>query len=96
MGKTIILYKEKSKNDLLGHYNDAAIVSDIGSIEGRGYLLIGEPISPNLRAMFELRVPIITIVTNKGGSGKTLAVGCANKWLILENSAFYVARHVTV
>ncbi|KAG5596314.1 hypothetical protein H5410_037546 [Solanum commersonii] len=42
--------------------------------------------------MFELRVPIITIVTNKGGSGKTLAVGCANKWLMLENSAFYVAR----
>ncbi|KAG5605262.1 hypothetical protein H5410_026754 [Solanum commersonii] len=51
----------------------------------------GEPIAPNLRAMFGLRVPIITIVTNKGGSGKTLAIGCANKWLMLENSAFYVA-----
>ncbi|XP_015165659.1 acetyl-coenzyme A carboxylase carboxyl transferase subunit alpha, chloroplastic-like [Solanum tuberosum] len=52
----------------------------------------GEPIAPNLRAMFELRVPIIKIVTNEGGSGKTLAIRCANKWLILENSAFYVAR----
>uniref|UniRef100_M1AQK1 acetyl-CoA carboxytransferase n=1 Tax=Solanum tuberosum TaxID=4113 RepID=M1AQK1_SOLTU len=52
---------------------------------------MGEPIAPNLRAMFGLRVPIITIVTNKGGSGKTLAIGCANKWLMLENSAFYVA-----
>ncbi|KAH0642154.1 hypothetical protein KY290_033755 [Solanum tuberosum] len=51
----------------------------------------GEPIAPNLRAMFELRVPIITIVTNEGGSGKTLVIGCANKWLILENPAFYVA-----
>ncbi|KAH0669307.1 hypothetical protein KY289_023800 [Solanum tuberosum] len=51
----------------------------------------GEPIAPNLRSMFGLRVPIITIVTNKGGSGKTLAIGCANKWLMLENSAFYVA-----
>ncbi|KAH0750851.1 hypothetical protein KY290_030083 [Solanum tuberosum] len=53
---------------------------------------MGEPIAPNLRAMFELRVPIIKIVTNEGGSGKTLAIRCANKWLILENSAFYVAR----
>ncbi|KAL3365845.1 hypothetical protein AABB24_010793 [Solanum stoloniferum] len=42
--------------------------------------------------MFELRVPIIKIVTNEGGSGKTLAIRCANKWLMLENSAFYVAR----
>ncbi|KAH0683055.1 hypothetical protein KY289_020807 [Solanum tuberosum] len=51
----------------------------------------GEPIAPNLKAMFGLRVPIITIVTNKGGSCKTLVIGCANKWLVLENSAFYVA-----
>ncbi|KAL3363537.1 hypothetical protein AABB24_012689 [Solanum stoloniferum] len=48
----------------------------------------GEPIAPNLRAMFELRVPIITIVTNEGGSGKTLAIGCANKWLMLETQHF--------
>ncbi|XP_049366964.1 acetyl-coenzyme A carboxylase carboxyl transferase subunit alpha, chloroplastic-like [Solanum verrucosum] len=99
-------------------YDDPAMVSDIGSIEGRSYLFIGhqlcndnpfmsygvfadlrskelgqgEPIAPNLRAMFGLRVAIITILTNKGGSGKTLAIGCANKWLMLENSAFYVAR----
>ncbi|WMV33129.1 hypothetical protein MTR67_026514 [Solanum verrucosum] len=52
----------------------------------------GEPIAPNLRAMFGLRVPIVTIVTNEGSSGKTLAIGSANKWIMLENSAFYVAR----
>ncbi|KAH0675666.1 hypothetical protein KY285_023467 [Solanum tuberosum] len=78
-------------------YDDPATVSDIGSIEGvfadlrSEELGQGEPIAPNLRSMFGLRVPIITIVTNKGGSGKTLAIGCANKWLMLENSAFYVA-----
>lgn len=44
--------------------------------------------------MFALRVPIITIVTNKGGLGNTLAIGYANKWLMLENLAFYVAREV--
>ncbi|WMV29241.1 hypothetical protein MTR67_022626 [Solanum verrucosum] len=103
-------------------YDDPAMVSDIGSIEGRSYLFIGhqlcndnpfmsygvfadlrskelgqgEPIAPNLRAMFGLRVAIITILTNKGGSGKTLAIGCANKWLMLENSAFYVARRLVM
>ena len=42
--------------------------------------------------MFGLKVPIITVVTGEGGSGGALAIGCANKLLMLENSAFYVAR----
>ncbi|KAL2233915.1 acetyl-coenzyme A carboxylase carboxyl transferase subunit alpha, chloroplastic [Sesamum indicum] len=51
----------------------------------------GEAIAHNLRAMFGLRVPVITIVTGEGGSGGALAIACANKLLMLENSAFYVA-----
>ncbi|XP_055817306.1 acetyl-coenzyme A carboxylase carboxyl transferase subunit alpha, chloroplastic-like isoform X2 [Solanum dulcamara] len=51
----------------------------------------GEAIAYNLRAMFGLKVPIITVVTGEGGSGGALAIGCANKLLMLENSAFYVA-----
>ncbi|KAF3681992.1 Acetyl-coenzyme A carboxylase carboxyl transferase subunit alpha, chloroplastic [Capsicum annuum] len=51
----------------------------------------GEAIAHNLRTMFGLKVPIITIVTGEGGSGGALAIGCANKLLMLENSAFYVA-----
>ncbi|KAH6789486.1 acetyl Co-enzyme a carboxylase carboxyltransferase alpha subunit [Perilla frutescens var. frutescens] len=51
----------------------------------------GEAIAHNLRTMFGLKVPIITIVTGEGGSGGALAIACANKLLMLENSAFYVA-----
>lgn len=133
-------------------YDDPAIVTGIGSIEGRSYLFIGhqkgrntkenimrnfamptphgyrkalrmmkyadhhgfpivtfvdtpgafadlrseelgqgEAIAHNLRTMFGLKVPIITIVTGEGGSGGALAIACANKLLMLENSAFYVA-----
>lgn len=42
--------------------------------------------------MFGLKVPIVTVVTGEGGSGGALAIGCANKMFMLENSAFYVAR----
>lgn len=52
----------------------------------------GEAIAQNLRTMFGLKVPIITIVTGEGGSGGALAIACANKLLMLENAAFYVAR----
>ncbi|KAI5647267.1 hypothetical protein M9H77_33272 [Catharanthus roseus] len=133
-------------------YNDPAIVTGIGSMEGRSYMFIGhqkgrntkenimrnfamptphgyrkalrmmkyadhhgfpivtfvdtpgayadlkseelgqgEAIAHNLRTMFGLKVPIITVVTGEGGSGGALAIACANKLLMLENSAFYVA-----
>lgn len=51
----------------------------------------GEAIAHNLRTMFGLKVPVVAIVTGEGGSGGALAIGCANKLLMLENSAFYVA-----
>lgn len=51
----------------------------------------GEAIAYNLREMFGLRVPIISVVIGEGGSGGALAIGCANKNLILENSVYYVA-----
>nr|KYP64422.1 Acetyl-coenzyme A carboxylase carboxyl transferase subunit alpha [Cajanus cajan] len=51
----------------------------------------GEAIAKNLRTMFGLKVPIITVVTGEGGSGGALAIACANKLFMLENSAFYVA-----
>ncbi|CAL5364469.1 unnamed protein product [Camellia sinensis] len=52
----------------------------------------GEAIAHNLRTMFGLKVPIISIVIGEGGSGGALAIGCANKLLMLENAVFYVAR----
>ena len=54
--------------------------------------LQGEAIAFNLRTMFGLKVPIVTIVIGEGGSGGALAIGCANKLLMLENAVFYVAR----
>ncbi|KAI5391495.1 hypothetical protein KIW84_076345 [Lathyrus oleraceus] len=51
----------------------------------------GEAIAHNLRSMFALKVPVISLVIGEGGSGGTLAIGCANKLLVLENSVFFVA-----
>ncbi|XP_031488936.1 acetyl-coenzyme A carboxylase carboxyl transferase subunit alpha, chloroplastic-like [Nymphaea colorata] len=51
----------------------------------------GEAIAHNLRTMFGLKVPIVTVVIGEGGSGGALAIGCANKLLMMENSVFYVA-----
>ncbi|KAL0913727.1 hypothetical protein M5K25_017209 [Dendrobium thyrsiflorum] len=51
----------------------------------------GEAIAHNLRAMFGLKVPIVTFVIGEGGSGGALAIGCANKLFMLENAVFYVA-----
>ena len=57
--------------------------------------LQGEAIAHNLRTMFGLKVPIISIVIGEGGSGGALAIGCANKLLMLENAVFYVARCIS-
>lgn len=51
----------------------------------------GEAIAQNLRTMFGLKVPIVSVVTGEGGSGGALAIACANKLYMLENAAFYVA-----
>ncbi len=51
----------------------------------------GEAIAYNLREMFGIRVPIISCVIGEGGSGGALAIGCANKNLIMENAVYYVA-----
>ncbi|KAF1898344.1 hypothetical protein Lal_00033111 [Lupinus albus] len=52
----------------------------------------GEAIAHNLRSMFGLKVPVLSIVIGEGGSGGALAIACANKLLMLENAVFYVAR----
>ncbi|KAL6993165.1 Chromatin assembly factor 1 subunit p50 [Sarracenia purpurea var. burkii] len=44
----------------------------------------GEAIAHNLRTMFGLKVPIVSIVIGEGGSGGALAIGCANKLFMLE------------
>ncbi|OMP00440.1 Acetyl-CoA carboxylase, alpha subunit [Corchorus olitorius] len=51
----------------------------------------GEAIAQNLRTMFGLKVPIVTVVIGEGGSGGALAIACPNKLFMLENSVLYVA-----
>ncbi len=49
-----------------------------------------EAIARNLVEMATLRVPIITVVIGEGGSGGALAVGLADRVLMLENSVYSV------
>ncbi|XP_057823974.1 uncharacterized protein LOC131036172 isoform X1 [Cryptomeria japonica] len=51
----------------------------------------GEAIAQNLRSSFGLRVPFISVVIGEGGSGGALAIGTANRMLMLENSVYFVA-----
>ena len=47
-----------------------------------------EAIARNLVEMAGLRVPVISVVIGEGGSGGALAIGVANRILMLENSTY--------
>lgn len=49
-----------------------------------------EAIARNLREMARLRVPIVALVIGEGGSGGALALGVADRVLMLENSVYSV------
>jgi acetyl-CoA carboxylase carboxyl transferase subunit alpha len=48
-------------------------------------------IAENLLAMSHLRVPILSVVIGEGGSGGALAIGVADRVLMLENAIYSVA-----
>ena len=50
----------------------------------------GEAIAKNLAFMSSLHVPVISIVSGEGNSGGALAIGVANKILMLENAIYSV------
>ena len=50
----------------------------------------GEAIARNLMVMSRLRVPVISIVTGEGSSGGALALGVADRVLMLENAYYSV------
>ena len=50
----------------------------------------GEAIARNLAEMSQLTVPVIAIVTGEGSSGGALALGVANRVLMLENAVYSV------
>ncbi len=47
-------------------------------------------IAESIRRMGELKVPVISVVIGEGGSGGALAIGIANRVLILENAIYSV------
>ncbi len=49
-----------------------------------------EAIAKNILVMSKLKVPIISIVIGEGGSGGALAIGVANRVLMLENAIYSV------
>ncbi len=49
-----------------------------------------EAIAHNLRVMAGLRTPVIAVVTGEGGSGGALAIGVANRVLMLEYAVYSV------
>ena len=50
----------------------------------------GEAIARNLAEMSQLAVPVIAVVTGEGSSGGALALGVANRVLMLENAIYSV------
>lgn len=52
---------------------------------------IAEAIAENLLTMSMLRTPIVTVVIGEGGSGGALAIGVADRILMLENAIYTVA-----
>lgn len=47
-------------------------------------------IAENLKALADLEVPVLGIITGEGGSGGALAIGVANRVVMLENSVYSV------
>ena len=50
----------------------------------------GEAIARNLAAMSRLKVPVVSVVTGEGNSGGALAIGVANRVMMLENAYYAV------
>lgn len=50
----------------------------------------GEAIARNLYEMSKLTVPVIAVITGEGNSGGALALGVANRVLMLENSVYAI------
>ena len=69
-----------------------ALIDTPGAYPGIGAEERGqaEAIARNLRAMAELRVPVIAVVTGEGGSGGALALGVADRVFMLEHAVYSV------
>ena len=86
--KTLRLMKEaeKFKRPIVCFIGSSGAYPGIEA-EERGQ---GEAIAENLYEMMTLKTPIISVVVGEGGSGGALALGVANKVVMLENAIYSV------
>jgi len=86
--KALRLFKQAEKfgRPIITFIDTPGAYPGIGA-EERGQ---GEAIARNLFEMSNLKVPIISIVIGEGGSGGALALGVADKIIMLENSIYSV------
>jgi len=77
---------EKFKRPVISLIDTPGAYPGIGA-EERGQ---AEAIAHNLREMSVLQVPIVAVVLGEGGSGGALAIGVADRVLMLENSIYSV------
>ena len=82
----LMRFAERFAKPLLTFIDTPGAYPGIGA-EERGQ---GESIARNLSVMSQLRIPIMTVVIGEGGSGGALALGIADRVLMLEHSTYSV------
>ncbi len=82
----LMRFAEKFNRPLITFIDTQGAYPGIGA-EERGQ---GESIARNLSAMSTLKVPIVTVVIGEGGSGGALALGVADRVLMLEHATYSV------
>ncbi|HLB24745.1 MAG TPA: acetyl-CoA carboxylase carboxyltransferase subunit alpha [Nitrospirota bacterium] len=82
----LMKFAEKFNRPILTFIDTAGAYPGIGA-EERGQ---SEAIARNLFEMSRLKVPVVAVVIGEGGSGGALALGVANRVLMLEHSIYSV------
>ena len=82
----VIKQAEKFSRPIITFIDTPGAYPGIGA-EERGQ---GEAIAKCLYTLSNLKVPVISVVTGEGGSGGALALGLADKIIMLENSIYSI------
>jgi len=82
----LMRFAEKFKKPIITFIDTQGAYPGIGA-EERGQ---GESITRNLYVMSQLKVPIVAVVIGEGGSGGALALGVADRVLMLEHATYSV------